>query len=323
MLTDQQRIERKTGIGGSDVAAIAGRSSYKTALDIYLSKIGLKDDDVDNVHTRVGQKLEDILVEIFRDNMGLDVDITTQTFRHPIHNFMLANVDGLVPVDDAAIECKTALSWTKEKWGESGTDNIPDEYLLQVAHYCEVLGLRQIYLPVCFLTMEEKELIDSLDTVKDRHVLKKIALRDFKIYVYLRSEQLQNRLIQIEKEFWEQSVLNQIPPIPQNYEDIMKLYPLSNKKEIIATPEDISELEKLNEIRKNIKLLEEQQLILKNNLCSRLRDASKLISPDGTRLLTWESVKTNRFDASTFKEMHPSLYSEFCKESQTRVFRTL
>ena len=43
MLTPEQKEARKNGIGGSDIAAICGVSSFKdhTPLSIYLEKIGV------------------------------------------------------------------------------------------------------------------------------------------------------------------------------------------------------------------------------------------------------------------------------------------
>ena len=40
MITQQQREERKLGIGGSDMPIILGLSNYKTPYQLYLEKIG-------------------------------------------------------------------------------------------------------------------------------------------------------------------------------------------------------------------------------------------------------------------------------------------
>ena len=37
--------ERRSGIGGSDIAAILGLSPWKTAVDVWLDKTGQREDD--------------------------------------------------------------------------------------------------------------------------------------------------------------------------------------------------------------------------------------------------------------------------------------
>ena len=54
--------ERQRYIGGSDVAAIAGLSPYRTALDVYAEKKGLAAPFEGNEFTYWGKELEDVVL---------------------------------------------------------------------------------------------------------------------------------------------------------------------------------------------------------------------------------------------------------------------
>ena len=67
---------RRKGIGGSDVAAIFGISSFHTGRDIYYEKTGVTriEDQPDNwVALEVGHLLEDLVAKIFSGQTGLPV----------------------------------------------------------------------------------------------------------------------------------------------------------------------------------------------------------------------------------------------------------
>ena len=58
---------RRTGIGGSDAAAILGKSHFKTNVDIWEEKVGLKqaEDISKKEYVVYGKKAEDSLVKLF------------------------------------------------------------------------------------------------------------------------------------------------------------------------------------------------------------------------------------------------------------------
>ena len=126
MLTPEQLLLRKTGIGGSDAAAIVGLGKYSTALSVYLDKTTDVVIETTEVMMR-GNVLEPFVQSLFERKTGWKVQNNLQTQRNPDHPFMLANLDGLLPSERAIAEFKTAVytKGTKEEWGEEGTDEIP------------------------------------------------------------------------------------------------------------------------------------------------------------------------------------------------------
>ena len=90
---------RRKGIGGSDAAAIMGISPFRTARDIYYDKLNIapQENSEENwVALKMGHLLEDLVAEIFSHKTGLEVLQIKRMFQHPLHKFMLADVDYFV-----------------------------------------------------------------------------------------------------------------------------------------------------------------------------------------------------------------------------------
>ena len=64
---------------------------------------------------------------------------------HSKYPFMLASLDGFTD-DNRVVEIKTARSG--KGWGEPGSNEIPDYYILQVQHYMIVTGFEVTDVPV-------------------------------------------------------------------------------------------------------------------------------------------------------------------------------
>ena len=318
MLTAQQREERRSGIGGSDASAVAGVSKYKTPLDVYLSKIGMKDDSIDNPNIQVGNKLEPILRTLYMERTGQFLDTPDETYRHIDHNFMLANVDGIIGSENAILECKTAGIHMAKFWGDVGSDEIPTEYLLQCAHYAEVMNAAYVDIAVSFLDETAKHVILNTDDVG---MLKLVAGIDYRVYRYRPHKTLHTRLVGIESQFWFDSVQKHLPPTPISQADALKLWPRSSEGTIIADLDDYDTVSQLKDIREQIKALEGKEAELRSAVCKKLQDAALLLGTNGERLASWKSQEANRFDVSSFKGEHPELYSKFVKTSESRVLR--
>ena len=134
MLTDEQKKERKKGIGGSDMPIILGLSKYKTSYQLYLEKKGILpiNDEMSAVQYW-GNKLEPVIRDEFADRNNVLIQ-TPDTIIHPFYDFMRANIDGYIPAWEAVLEIKCSTQYMANEWGENGSDFIPMAYLVQVAH---------------------------------------------------------------------------------------------------------------------------------------------------------------------------------------------
>jgi putative phage-type endonuclease len=183
---------RRTGIGGSDVAAIVGVSKYAGPTKVYYDKLDVLP-DVDNAAMEWGRRLESAVRGKFADeHPEFHVFDGPGLVSHPERVWQLATVDGLVAEGPngspfGVIEVKTGSSNNSE-WGEEATDEVPLAYLCQVTWYMDIFGVEVGYLAV---------LLDG---------------RDYREYQIDYDAQLAAKLRGHAEAFWTRNVLAQIPP---------------------------------------------------------------------------------------------------------------
>lgn len=272
MLTKQQREDRKLGIGGSDMAVILGLSKYKTPYQLYLEKIGELDDEVNNQYVYWGNKLENVVREEFATRNNVTVK-TPETFIHPEYSFMRGNLDGFIPEHNAVLEVKTASGFTASQWGESGSDVIPMQYLVQIAYYCLLSNADVAYLAVL------------------------IGGNDYREYKYTRNLDIETKLIEEAKAFWH-CVETRTPPQLVNQIDLKLMFPAHSPDKTKETTAELKEhLKAVNDTRFKIKQLNEIEDKHKLHIMQFMQDAESLVDVDGTPLVTW---KANKRGARTF-----------------------
>lgn len=302
-MTDQMNRQewlnaRRKGIGGSDAAAIAGLSKWKSPVAVYLEKIGqASTEDLQSDTAYFGTILEDVVAQEFAKRSGLKVRKRNAILQHPEHSFMLANVDRLIVGTKEGLECKTASEYLKSEWeGEE----IPAPYLIQCQHYMAVTGFAAWWIAV---------LIGG-----NKFVYKRIE----------RDEELIQYLIQIELDFWNGHVEKQIPPAFDGSEassELLKsLYPIGQ-----YTTEEIELPHEALELTKRYKELKEQEqdIVLQrkeaeNQLKAMLGDHEQAYA--GERKITWKTVYSSRVNSKLLKEKYPNIYEEVTTESVSRRF---
>lgn len=138
---------RRTGIGGSDVAAILGLSKYRTALQVYQEKVGdLVSDDSDKMdqRRRAGQVFQRAIIETYCEDTGSEiVAYEPELVRHPEYPFLIANLDAVVKNaegDEWNVDAKNVHWKLVRDWGEEGSDRLPDDAFYQGHHYDFVTG---------------------------------------------------------------------------------------------------------------------------------------------------------------------------------------
>lgn len=327
MLTKEQLVERKKGIGGSDAAAICGVSKYKTPVSVYLNKISPIEEQssglekISDVLAR-GNELEELIRKKFSSMIGYEVLPVKKTIYHKTYPFMLANIDGYIKEVKAVVEIKTARLSMRSEWGDSFTDQIPKEYLTQAHHYMNVCEVAKAYVVVCFASEETFSLIRiMLKNMKLEDVLKEEIPLDIRIFEVERSPSFDKVLINVERRFWLEHVEKRVAPAWTNIDDLKELFPLSLEgKKVIASENDVVLLKEIKVCNSAIKEQEEKLKSLQGKIIERIKDAEEMIDQDGNPLVTFKSCLTNRFDTITFKKEYSDLYTQFLKQSQSRRF---
>lgn len=280
--------ERRTGIGGSDAAASVGLSKYKTRLELYLDKRG-ELETAENEPMRWGHLLEPVVRQEYCNRTGRTVVIPPGIVRHPTVEFALMTPDGIAD-ESRVLQVKT--SRTSEGWGEPGSAEIPQEYLLQTQHEMFVTGL----------------------PVADVAVL--IGGSDFRIYVIDADAEFQSLLIEQEREFWE-LVKSQTPPEPLSREDIKRRWRTSSGLSVVADETIEAAANALAYTKAAISLYEGNAEELAAIIQGHMKDAAELRDSSGASVLaTWKNIKaTPRFDLERFKKEQPELHRQYLRDA--------
>ncbi len=145
--TDQEWHDaRSKGIGGSEAAAIIGKSPWCSNVELWRRKTGRADlpDISSNEAVKFGHDSEPIIRDLFALNYAHKYEVeyggAYDMVFHPEHNFIYATLDGRLTEKDTGrkgvFEAKSTTivrSMQKEKWWHDGKPCIPDQY------YCQIL----------------------------------------------------------------------------------------------------------------------------------------------------------------------------------------
>jgi len=281
---------RRAGIGGSDAAAVLGLSKWKTPLQVYQEKRGEVGEQEDNESMLWGRALEPVIRQQYAERTGRVVRVPEGIIRHPAHAFMLANLDGVTD-DHRLLEVKTARS--AQEWGEAGTDQIPQAYLIQVQHYISVTALSVADVAVLF------------------------GGSDFRLYEVPADNELQQMIIDGEAAFW-QRVVEGAPPDPVSFADMQVRYGRSSREaRVLASREVVGSIERLRALKIDIDQAETCVETEKAAVMKALGEADTLVDDGGNVLCTWRAAKpAQRLDAKALQAARPDLYQQFLKTGE-------
>jgi putative phage-type endonuclease len=208
--------ERRQGITATDIAAICGASKYKSAIDVYLDKRGLAEQLPENDAMLWGKLMEPVIAGHYarRNRVRLE---RPGLMTHKDIGWIRGTPDRLIAGQSKGLEIKTASSRMSGHWGNSGTDDVPTEYLLQCAWYMLLTGFPEWDIAL------------------------KIDSADYREYTILRNECLESRLLEMADRFWHENVLAKEPPPPDGSASyaryIAEIYQSDSGSMIQETPE--------------------------------------------------------------------------------------
>jgi putative phage-type endonuclease len=286
-------LERRSGIGGSDIAAIAGENPHRKSIQVYLEKIGMSDPFEENVRMRVGTYTEPLNMELLAEKAGnrlryfaqnghapehpLIEVVSQRLFVHPEDSILRCHPDGFILNADGdpigVVECKSAGIRQSAFYGEEGSDEMPTMYLMQI----------QFGQGVCGAELNKELRIGHLPLIIDN---------DWKFYQTEFSPSLFASMRKIADDFWNEHVVKLIPPEPDNseqYATYLKSTFRDAGTEIVATPEIEELMMQFQLTKKSLEGIEALECEQKNRLQAFLGDNSVL---RGQRfMMTWKADK--------------------------------
>ena len=286
---------RANGLGSSDAGAILGVNEYKTPLDVYLEKTGQSKQRESTLRMQFGLDVEPIIAGMFEQRTGLKTVNDFKVRTHPEYPFLIANLDRIIQGGErgtGVLEIKTAGKAVQAKW-EAQDIPISQSYFVQIQHQMMVTGYQYGYFAI---------LIFGYSGVEDFYILE--VQRDEKF--------IENILFPILFDFWNNHIIPRVPPEPKNTNDVQILYPSPVEgKTLEATPEMVTKILRLKEIREALKPLEDEKKMLEDEIKFEIADA-EAVTLGNEILATYKKSKDYmKFDTKRFEEGNPELAQKY------------
>lgn len=291
---------RQLGLGGSDMAAILGEDSFRSEVDVWLSKLeGFEERPDDGERRESGKLLEPVVLGWYArggeqwpaaGDRGQVLLVKPPQVAHRDRLWHRGSADGLVIADrdhdlaghvldmasvsdyglgdihtwviDHGAEVKTHGWAMSRRYGRPGeADEIPGDKRIQCAWYQSLWDV------------EEWKLIALLDT----HLR-----REWPIH---RDRQFEADLLEIAEAWWNRHIVKGEEPRPdgsKSYgEHLRRKYPADNGSVVVATPELDATAARLRRLRRLEKRVERERDRCEQKLQDFLGDASVLESAAG------------------------------------------
>lgn len=270
---------RRSGIGGSDVAAILGLSPWRTPVDVYLDKTGQAEHTPENEAMHWGTVLEDVVARHYAEANGRKVQRINKIIRHPERDWMLANIDraivapgsrarfdaGVLRGADGLLEVKTTSAYKAEDWRG---DDLPLYYTAQVIWYMAITGMPWSDVAVLIGGNHYQQRRVEFDSAVATEIIERCEA------------------------FWRGNVLAGIAPEPVSAADVVKLYPQDCGESIEADADLLPLIIQARDLRQSIKADETALETLTDAIKTRMCDASAL-TVQGQPVITWKAAKAS------------------------------
>lgn len=310
MSRDEWLSARRGGIGGSDAGAIMGLNTWASPLTVYLDKKGLHT-FAGNTATERGNWLEEPIRQKSREMLGCPIEAVPFLFTSEKHPFMSANIDGVIylqeekEINGVLLKGLGGHEIKTTQRGDGFSENeIPDSYFAQVQHYMAVLALPWFVLSAYLIDKNE-----------------------FRHYVIQKDDEFIARLIEAEKAFWETFIEKDIMPAPSGLDaedDAINALFTGSATTLILDSEAESMSAEYLLLNNQLKNLEKRKKQLSESLKLKIiaqqkdgEDKAQAIA--GNYKISFSKNIRKSVDTERLKK--DGLYEQYCKESESSMFR--
>ena len=263
----------RSGIGGSDIAAVFGLSAWKNRYQLYLEKTSVPESAAPAEPTGPAaslywaQKQKRLIADAYIRKTGEKLQKSTKMTRdqdrryfHGHLDFFIVNPGG---APKRALECVSA-AFANEEWGPDGSARIPVYYAMKVQWYMGLLpGLESMDVAVLF------------------------SGRDFRIYRIPRADALITQLRRGALAFWRDHVEMRLPPAPLTEEEVREIYPQPVRKTVQATRDMEDMIGKYRQLCNVQVETEKVRRVLRDGILRGMGDAAALTDTNGVTLATF------------------------------------
>lgn len=183
-------VLRSRGVGASEVGAVVGVDDRRSAFDVYAVKRGLVTMDFsNNQRVQWGRRIQQAIAQGYEEQTGRVTVWDDKIKAHHKRQWHLFTPDAFCAHEPGLVECKNLAFDQRDRFGEPGTDQVPDVYNCQ-AHW-QMAGA------------EDREWVDFAVLVGGNSL---------QIYRVDRDREIEGILIETVERFWFDNVLAQKPP---------------------------------------------------------------------------------------------------------------
>lgn len=264
--TEEQLAERRTRINASEVAAILGISPFSTPWEIWADKVGKLTELKQTKPMYYGSLFESSVLDHAENELGM---LKRQPHFSLGSGLIHATPDALV-IDNPSVIVEAKCSMIVEEWGDEGTSDIPDYYMVQVQTQMLCAGASECRV-FC--------------------VLGKFGIR-IQPYVVPANEDIQNYIVRQMIDWWEKYVVGSEEPdyFGTSLETAKRIrkVPASTCKlggDAVELWDDLQELTgRVNERKKDIQSMKAGILLMLDS-----NEAGQL--PDGRMITNYEQTR--------------------------------
>jgi putative phage-type endonuclease len=293
---------RLQGLGGSDIAAVAGLDKHRSALEIWYTKTGQpvprREDPVLDEAALMGHLLEPVVAERFQAITELPFYPTPGTLQALDPEWALVNLDGvtLEHGEYGVVELKTRSSYALQDW----LDEPPTGPYLQVQHSLLVTGWRFGY--VACLIGGQRTIVHRVE----------------------RDDELIAGLVQIGAEFWQQVQNRTAPPVDgsEATRDLLhRLHPDGDAPAVVADATEVEQLLRQRAAAKTqAKAVEAELTAAENRLKAIAGDATE-VHIRGQHAYSWKPKRGQISWKSAALDADPDIDPEPYRGQPTRELR--
>jgi putative phage-type endonuclease len=257
--------ERTQGLGGTDVAAIVGVSSYRTPIEVYLEKRGERPAQEQSWRMRMGQILEDAIADAYAESTGRQL-VRIGVVRHKTYPFLYVHPDRRVVGEPGLVECKATSR------ASSYADGPPPAVRVQTNWQMALTD--RLWVDVAVLSATDDIAIHRVD----------------------RDQGLIDALIEAAVAFWTDHVQTGIPPEVDGTDAYRRYLAARHQpveEERTATAEQVLLLDELRLAQRAEKDAAEHVALIKNRLAEQMGTATRLLAPQGN--VTYRMQKASEY----------------------------
>ena len=304
---DEWLNQRALGIGSSEVGTILGVNPYETPYELWLRKTGRIPPKEVTMSMELGHVNEAYVAMKFAQCTGSVIKESTRGDWLAVDNeksWLRVSPDRLYwpsgskhcPKNWRIVECKTTTC-------DIDPLNPPKRWLYQLQYQMGVMEIKAG--AVAWMGFTPKPHIGYLPVEFD-------------------ADLYNNEIVPRLDFFWTENILKDIAPTPTREAELKLAFPVAAPESSVIADEAITAthgaylklVKQEKEIKEQLKLIEDQETILKDQMRAFLKDKETLLAPDGKKILaTWKNTKDiETFDLIRFREEQADTYAAYLKQ---------